>query len=333
MNDTFENFDPFEQMIFNYDRCFVCGTFLNSYNSSLEHIYPKWLQRKFNLWNRNLVLLNQSQIKYRNLTVPCCKNCNSIMSKYLEKPIERAVELGYEEFIKLDKKIVFQWLNKLSYGILFKELSLKTDQSNKDSPTIYTKELLMLHRMQHLFLRSVIDDSDYIGKPYSLLIFKLNIENNDELYWARDNIHHKTFFMRLNDVGIIANLMDNGYHEDFFMEMPRMSDLTEKELHLIQFAELCAKIHYKSNLFHIQPIYTMTFDENKKIKHIISHAISGDAFNIWSQEDYSRYLEVYWEKWGLRFKDIYHGNDLVVSFLYNEDGSFKYDLLIKSPNG
>ena len=323
MNDTFEKFDPFEQMIFTYDRCFVCGTVLRSDNSSVEHIYPKWLQNKFNLWNRNLVLLNQSQIKYRQLTVPCCKNCNSIMSKYLEKPIERAVELGYEEFIKLDKKIVFQWLNKLSYGMLFKELSLKTDLSNNESPTIYTKELLMQHRMQHIFLKSVTDGSKYIDKPYSLLIFKLHIDHSDELYWARDNMFHKTFFMRLNDIGIIANLMDNGYQEDFFMEIPKMSNLIEKELHTIQFAELCAKIHYKSSLFHRTPFFTMFFEENKKIKDIISHTISGNAFNEWSQEEYSRYLEVYWDKWGLRFKDIYHGNDLVTSFLYNEDGSFK----------
>jgi len=318
-----EKYDPFDQMTFTYDKCFLCGNELTSNNYSVEHIFPKWLQNKFDLWNQDLILLNGTQIKYRNLTIPCCKNCNTTMSKCIEKPVERAVEAGYEEFIRLDKKIVFQWLNKISYGMLFKELSLKQDIRNPHSPTIYNEEHLKQHHMQYMFLKSIIDGAEYIEKPYSLLIFRLRLEEEESRYWAADNPFLKTFFIRMNDIGIIAHLMDNGYQEGFFMEFPDMVELLNKELHPIQFAELCAKLLYKSSLFNRNPFFTIVFDKDKKLKNIIAHPLSGDAFDEWSQEDYARCLEVYWQKWGLKFDDIYKGNDLVITYLRNEDGTFK----------
>ena len=72
-----EKYYPHNQMTFTYDKCFLCGSDLKSENYSVEHIFPKWLQNKFRLWNQELILLNGTAIKYRRLTIPCCKNCNS----------------------------------------------------------------------------------------------------------------------------------------------------------------------------------------------------------------------------------------------------------------
>lgn len=323
MNDTVSDFNPFEQMSFTYDRCFLSGEMLTPDSYSVEHIYPKWLQGKFDLWNQELILLNGTKIKYRNLTIPCCKECNNILSRNIERPVERAVDAGYDEFIKLDRKVIFQWLNKISYGMLFKELSLKVDIRNPQSPTIYSEEYLKQHQMQYLFLKSVVDGSVYIDKPYSLLIFKLRLEDTDSRYWAADNPFLKTFCMRMNDIGIIAHLMDNGYQEDFFMEHPDMAEFLGKELHLIQFAELCAKFLYKSSLFYRNPFFILSFNQEKKLENIMPQPISGDAFREWSQEEFAHCLEFYWERWGLKFEDIYKGNGLVITYLRNEDGTFK----------
>lgn len=323
MNSETQKFDPFDQMSFTYDRCFLCGELLHEKNYTVEHIFPKWLQNKFDLWNKELVLLNGTKIKYRNLTIPCCKECNNTMSKYIEKPIERAVDSGYDEFVKLDRKLIFQWLNKISYGMLFKELSLKVDIRNPESPPIYDEENLKKHHMQYLFLKSVIDQSDFSDKPWSILIFKIRAENSHNVYWAADNPFIKTFFIKMNDIGIISHLMDNGYQEDFFMEHPNMREFLDKELHPIQFVELCAKVLYKSSLFYRNPFFITVFDKNKKLNNVISQPISGDAFEEWSQEMYAHCLAFYWEKWGLTFDDIYKGNDMVITYLRNDDGTFK----------
>lgn len=78
-------------------------------------------------WNDSLILLNNTPIRYKDLTIPCCKRCNGIMSNKIEKPIQHFVDGGYEAFVECNREIAFQWLTKISYGILFEELSLKFD--------------------------------------------------------------------------------------------------------------------------------------------------------------------------------------------------------------
>ena len=86
---------------FSINQCFVCGAILTDENRTEEHIYPKWLQRKFNLYNQTISLLNSTLIQYRNLKVPSYKKCNAKMREKIEKPMERAVAGGYESFKQL----------------------------------------------------------------------------------------------------------------------------------------------------------------------------------------------------------------------------------------
>jgi hypothetical protein len=52
-----------------------------------EHIFPKWLQRKLELWDRELNLLNDTSIRYRNLTIPACILCNGVILSKLENAV------------------------------------------------------------------------------------------------------------------------------------------------------------------------------------------------------------------------------------------------------
>lgn len=321
-NKTNDMYDPFEQMTFTNDKCFLCGCLLDENNYSEEHVFPKWLQRKFNLWDKELILLNGTTIRYKNLKIPCCKKCNNTMSMKIEKPIERGVSQGYGEIIKIDEQVIFQWLNKISYGLLFKELSLKAQISNVNSDPIYDAKSLKEHKMQYLFLRSLISNTTYVNNPWSILIFKID-PDTEESYWANDNPFIKVFFIRMDDIGIVSHLMDNGYNKGFFLEYQEMRGLLNKTLHPIQFAEICAKFIYKSSLFYRNPFYTTIFDGNHNPNTIIAHDLSGHGYKEWNQEEYAHVLSFYWKKWGYDFNDIYKGNDLVSSFLRNEDGTFK----------
>lgn len=316
--------DPIDNMTFTNDRCFLCGKELNDENKTVEHVYPKWLQNKFDLWNQELILLNGTMIKYRQLTIPCCKNCNSIMSSEIEKPMENAVSGGYEEFIKLDKKNIFQWLNKLSYGMLYKELSLKADIKEPLSESIYSEKNLRKHYMQHIFLKTIIDKSEFIHQPWSILIFKIKPSNEQDLYWAHDNPIFKTFFIRMNDIGIISNLMDNGYQEEFYKNFSERRSLLQKEMIPIQFAELCAEFFYKTMLFKRDPFFMTVYNiKEQKLKNIISQDISGEAFNDWNNECFAHILAFYWQDWGYTFDDIYEKNGGLLSSLRKVDGTFK----------
>ena len=43
-------FRPMNGRIYTRNRCFYCGRLLRGQNSR-EHVFPKWLQEKFNLWD------------------------------------------------------------------------------------------------------------------------------------------------------------------------------------------------------------------------------------------------------------------------------------------
>lgn len=59
-----------------------------------EHIFPKWLQNRFQLWNQNLILINRTNIRYRQLKVPCCRFCNNDHLSGIENRIVAALEKG-----------------------------------------------------------------------------------------------------------------------------------------------------------------------------------------------------------------------------------------------
>ena len=305
---------------FSPDRCFVCDKLLNDENRTEEHIYPKWLQRKFNLYNQKISLLNGTYIHYRNLKVPCCKSCNTKMSTKIEKPMEQAVESGYDSFIHLDRQIVFQWLNKLSYGMLYKETMLLWNRKKKEEGHIIPHEVLNNLHMKYIFLISTVKDTEYILSPYSLLIFRIKPDINNP-YWEYSGFHVPVFCMTLNEIGIIAHLQDNKCNEDFFVQSDFMNSLLQRELYYMQFREVCAKFVYKSSLFIRNPSYVISMDDNAP-KQIISQGISGMGYADWNQEEYAKILSYFWEDYGMPYHEIYKSDDKVLTLLWDEKGSF-----------
>ncbi len=321
MSNSHDNFNPFEQMTFTNDRCFLCGEILHDNNRTVEHVFPKWLQHKYNLWDKKLQLLNQSLFRYRQLTIPCCKECNQALNNKIEVPVCNAVNLGYKGVADLDQRVLFLWLNKIAYGILFRELSLRVDIKDPKSESIYSAENLKKHQMQFIFLRSAILDAEFIYNPWSILLFRLDSRKHEK-YWSFNSPFLKCFFIRVDDVGIIANLMDNGIQQEYFMEYEDMRSLLGEILHPLQFAELCAKILYKTSLFFRTPYYTIIFDNEKSPKTIISHPIGGDAFDTWDQKHYASILAEFIKPWKIPVKDFYQGDDQVITYLRNNDGTF-----------
>src|SRR5580704_9225452 len=82
--------------------CFLCGCRLGKRNATEEHIFPKWLQARFNLWNEQLTLLNGTTMPYRALRVPCCSTCNNEHLSQIEDKVRSAVERGPRSVNRLD---------------------------------------------------------------------------------------------------------------------------------------------------------------------------------------------------------------------------------------
>lgn len=320
-------FDPFSNMSFDYDKCFLCGNMLGDENSA-EHIIPKWLQHKYDLWNKKIVLLNQTEIPYKQLTIPCCKSCNNESLGQVEKEIQTASNTGFQQFNTLDSLRIFQWVGKIYYGLLFKELSLNADRRNPAQGKITTPDLLERYKTLHMLLQSVRRPFEFSGSlPWSIFVVEmLEFGDNRDFDYA-DNFYALTFAIRFGEIGIIAHLQDNGIHQEILQEY--YNQFSGIKLHPIQFNELIARATYHSLLMNRTPKYISILPDNdQEPARIISMPLQGMSdkpiFDEWVPEVYARYLEFYLRGFNVSFDQLYDNqHQRVMTWLKHDNGSIK----------
>jgi hypothetical protein len=131
--------------------CFACGGTPST--GSGEHVIPKWLQRKFKLFDERLTLINGTLIAYRNLTIPCCENCNTGFLSKIEGAVQPIFEHGavnsYDEKLALGR-----WLSKILIGFLVKETSLASDRAKPELGPIFRPDLIDELHHCHFVLQS-----------------------------------------------------------------------------------------------------------------------------------------------------------------------------------
>lgn len=285
----------FESMVLHDDACFLCGAHLDE-NRTGEHVFPKWLQKRHNLWDEHLSLLNQTFISYRLLTVPCCSTCNNEHLSRLESEVKTAFFEGYEAVRDLPPLTLYQWAGKIFYGILRKELRLYADLKNTNAGTIIPQDLIESFSSLHLFLQSirrpfVFRDGDHFS---SLVV---HMHHGDEIgsYDFRDNLHLMVVGLRSNDVGIIVALQDAGLISDTYSRY--VADVDGRKLVPIQFDELFAKVYYQISLLTRVPKFiTGTQTDISKPVNVHMLPISGlssiPVVEEWDQEHYAHCLAV-----------------------------------------
>lgn len=108
------------------DECLFCGTALTAENRTREDVFPKWLQREYDLTNQELVLLNGTSVTYGQLTVPACGDCNNVHASQLEMRIREDCASPQDMYV---------WLMKLQLGTMAWETSkpMSQDCRNEES--------------------------------------------------------------------------------------------------------------------------------------------------------------------------------------------------------
>src|SRR4051812_24886915 len=105
-------FRPEEASQYGREVCFLCGVTLTPEQSSYEHVIPKWIQERYELWDQTLMLLNRTQIPYRQLTIPCCMTCNSEHLGKIEAQVQNACDHGAQAVRELPTLTLFLWMGK-----------------------------------------------------------------------------------------------------------------------------------------------------------------------------------------------------------------------------
>lgn len=316
-------YNPFEDMKFSYDYCFLCGEELKDSKSN-EDIFPKWLLKRYNLWNEKLTLLNQTKIPYNKLKIPCCLECNNEYLSQMEQKVSKAVISGYESFQKLDELVIYQWILKIFYGILFKELSLNSDITVPNSVKIFTPKLLEEYMSLHIFLQSLRLNFRFEGfTPWSIIILKSHSYEDKKDFDYHNNIFSLTTSIRMGEICIFSCLEDRGAHKEIFADY--YDSFKSNPIHPLQFDELSAQITYHNTLLNRTPKFLTIQSENENDYVVVSPPLQGyttaPIYDDWNPEEYCKFLHYNWKKWGIKKEDILLESGTHLTFLEKEDGS------------
>jgi len=285
------------------DRCFLCGTKFDDKLRTPEHVIPKWLQRRFDLWDEPITLVNGSQMPYRNATVPACAECNTEALNPLETEISAAFEAGRAGVERLPPKRLWQWLLKLSYGLIRIEYRLPADRSNPDGGVIGRADPAG-HRLAvtagafaHLYLQSVIGRTTVTPRHPMASLFIFDTQRPSARrgqFDLTDMIYPGPLIaVRIGSVGLVAMTTDLGALE--FLGVPGLNEAAALDLHPLQFREVVARVIYGA---HLREPGTAVYVEQTGPAHrrvTISHSWTDDPprQRLWDDEMgiYARILE------------------------------------------
>lgn len=182
-----------EPATYDLSRCFICGREA----STVEHVIPKWLQNRFNLWNLRLGLPNGTSIPYRQVTVPACGKCNNEVYGALEDRVRSN---------NATESDVWKWANKIHYALGHKDKILFWDRKN---PSYRIGDVIRrddpLERSRH-FLHCVSGDFVTDPDPFGS-VFKFEFVRPQRFMFAH-MIASSSLTVSLGKVGYIVFVED-----------------------------------------------------------------------------------------------------------------------------
>ena len=281
-------------------------------------MFPKWLQEKYSLWDQTYCLFNGTEMAYRLLKVPCCRECNGDRLASLENWICAKIEEGYDACSKAEEYPFFRWLAKIFLGILCKDLSLRIDRRRPDQGSILDPESVRRFGLLHFWLQvaSVGDESG--SAPGSLFMFRAQVPEPCEAQFDfMDDSANGLICVRMGEVVLIADFYEGGIHKESLWEFYRR--YTEIPLHPCQVPELFAQIAYRARLLALEGRIEF-FGKGDKGGYALrwkSNAEGESLYDPWVPSDYARVLSFYTH---LPYDELYFPeNDGVVSYLHDSE--------------
>lgn len=316
-------FDTIKERTLNDDKCFLCGMELSEKNRSDEHVIPRWAQSRYELWNQLFVLLNNTTIPYKNLKIPCCNKCNNSSLQPIETIMAEAVLEGPDAVSRLDPMVTFNWLGKIFYGLIHRELFLLFNRKVPEEGTIVTPELIERYSLHHTFLQNMHVPMEFNSHPFSIFVYETKVPDNPKYQWDfSDNLFGMFVSVRMGRVGMVAALQDGGAHG---LIKEEYQNIIHRPLHPIQHRELGAMFNYNNMLLNRVPKFLIT--ETHKI-HVFLQPLGGlsgkPIFDEWVSEDFVRVLHHELAQISsIPIDNLWHSVHGQFTWLYNEDGSSK----------
>lgn len=268
--------------------CFICGAPSGSKPFNDEHVFPKWLLKRYDLFARTITLPTGRKVRYDRHTVPCCEECNSLMGREIEQPMSVALDGGpnsVQNFVATGGGLrLFVWM-----GLIYLKLHLKNKTNRKvldprvDAGMIADDyDWYLLHHI-HTVIRSfyvgTVVEREVFG---SLMVYPVRVEGSLDEFDFGDLHSTQTMMLRLGRTAIFVVFDDSTGAQSYIQHsmLPKItgpiSELQAREI-MVEFAMLNA--HLKD-----RPIYQSLIDTAKEEHTIIATLSERPELEGWDME-------------------------------------------------
>ncbi|WP_395672788.1 hypothetical protein [Phenylobacterium sp.] len=235
--------EDFVEQICKGGACFICGASPTQTTFNDEHIVPRWVLRRFNLFDKAITLPGGEKRRYGGYRVQCCASCNAVLGERVENPVSEllsgefgtvAARMASEDAVEL----VYIWLCLLFLKVHLKDAAVPVHKDRRRG----THVIGDLYDWADLHHVHAVARAPYTGAtllPFvvgSIFFVEVDDRGGDEWDFVDLTFAH-TIAVRVGRVGIVAVLNDAGAAESSWSH--RLSSI-DAPISGAQFRELAA---------------------------------------------------------------------------------------------
>ena len=207
------------------DACFICGAWPGEREFNDEHIVPKWILRRYDLFNRGITLPTGEHRKYAGYKVPCCEPCNTLLGREIETPVSKLLDGDPSTVLaRLQddraRELLFVWICLLFLKVHLKDAQVPVhrDRRRGEARIGDDYDWTDLHHV-HQVARSPFTRASVMPEVIgSLQVFEIALTTTEGDYDYMDFTDAQTVLVRVGGLGIVATLNDSTAAESAWSE-------------------------------------------------------------------------------------------------------------------
>jgi hypothetical protein len=309
-------YDPFETLRFGPGICFLSG----QPTTETIPVFADWLQARYQLADRQILLLDQSTTTYHELRLPITAAARPRIEA-LEQQVQAAALEGPTALRALGHDKLFLWLGKMFYGIFITELFKEQEPLIKPKYPL-TENAALLRKFQAFFpllqgLRVPTQYADFV--PGSIFVLEVDPTEDVTPFEYDDDLNTLVFSIKMGSAVLIATLGDIGL---IGQAMRRVYAEAQRPLHPVQVAEFKARVYYAAHLLAIVPdIYPRAPrpGDEKLVFDALIDDVSSVIFNPWENSAYAQALAEMWHRWNINLSEVRRDPTQPMSLLYDKN--------------
>lgn len=241
------------------DGCFVCGASPATHPFNDEHIVPRWILRRYRLFEKEITLPTGERRRYGGYRVPCCVACNTLLGERIETPVSEMLAgnfAGVSERLQspTNKELIFKWLALLFLKVHLKDKVVPVHKDRRLGSSVISDlydwaDLHHIHAVARAPYTGAIVESMVLG---SFFVVEVDDVTSADDWDFVDLTFAQAIAVRIGRVGIVAVLNDAGAAESAWSHRLKLID---GPISGSQFRELAAMFAVANDAILVRPSF------------------------------------------------------------------------------